>query len=192
MLEEKLKSEAKEELQTNLEDVMENELVCAICSELMIQVRSQDCCNVLCKATNCAVSGEKKLSSVTCWCCPAQPFSHVCLSQTVTNQNTEEEEGQTVFSKVRHGQALLSLQATSLNCSHSFCALCIKQWQDAKKPKALCPNCREPITSSVRSLVLDNYIDKVVELLKDEVKERRKELVLERKGKWQRDQWQRQ
>ena len=34
----------------------------------------------------------------------------------------------------------------------------------------------------MRSLVLDNYIDKVVVLLKDEVKERRKQLVQERKG----------
>lgn len=74
------------------------------------------------------------------------------------------------------------LQATSLNCSHSFCHLCISRWRDAKKPVAPCPNCREPITSVVRSLVLDNYIDKVVVLLKDEVKERRRQLLEERKG----------
>ena len=34
----------------------------------------------------------------------------------------------------------------------------------------------------MRSLVLDNYIDKVVVLLKDEVKERRRQLLEERKG----------
>lgn len=72
-------------------------------------------------------------------------------------------------------------QATSLNCSHSFCSFCIRKWQESKKD-AVCPNCREKIKSSVRSLVLDNYIDKAVEVLSDEVKERRRQVVEERKG----------
>ncbi len=30
----------REEIQTRMEDVMDNELICAICAELMVQVRS--------------------------------------------------------------------------------------------------------------------------------------------------------
>ncbi len=72
------------------------------------------------------------------------------------------------------------LQATSLNCSHSYCELCIEQWMEVKKE---CPVCRAPITSHLRSIVLDSYIDKMVEHLSDEMKTKRKDLVAERKGK---------
>lgn len=71
------------------------------------------------------------------------------------------------------------LQATSLNCAHSFCALCIQQWMAVKNE---CPNCRTPISSSVRSVVLDSYIDHMVEQLSAELKQRRIEIVAERKG----------
>lgn len=71
------------------------------------------------------------------------------------------------------------LQATSLNCSHAFCAVCIKQWLAVKNE---CPSCRTPVTSSVRSIVLDNYIDCMVDQLSLELKERRLQLVEERLG----------
>ena len=70
-------------------------------------------------------------------------------------------------------------QATALNCTHSFCALCIRQWLAVKKE---CPNCRTAVTSQMRSIVLDNYIDRMVEQLSAEMKDRRKQLVAERKG----------
>ncbi|KAK6182079.1 hypothetical protein SNE40_009843 [Patella caerulea] len=72
----------------------------------------------------------------------------------------------------------LFIQSTSLNCSHSFCALCIEQWMAVKKE---CPICRAPITSHMRSIVLDSYIDKMVEQLDDDMRLRRKELVTTRK-----------
>ncbi|XP_063958214.1 E3 ubiquitin-protein ligase RNF8-like isoform X2 [Lytechinus pictus] len=70
-------------------------------------------------------------------------------------------------------------EATTLNCSHSFCAYCIHTWF---KRKNECPNCRVKTTSHSRSIVLDNYIDKMIEKLGDEAKQRRKEIVEERKG----------
>lgn len=75
---------------------------------------------------------------------------------------------------------MLSSQATSLNCSHSFCALCIEQWMKVKKE---CPVCRAAITSHIRSIVLDSYIDRMVEHLSEDMKEKRQELVAERKGR---------
>ncbi|XP_005106949.1 E3 ubiquitin-protein ligase rnf8 [Aplysia californica] len=72
----------------------------------------------------------------------------------------------------------LYIKATSLNCSHSFCKLCINQWLKVKKE---CPNCRQAVTSQMQSITLDSYIDKMVEQLNDELKQRRKELVAQRK-----------
>ena len=72
-----------------------------------------------------------------------------------------------------------TLQATSLNCSHSFCELCLEQWMALKKE---CPVCRAAITSQMRSIVLDSYIDRMIQQLNPEMKERREELVKERKG----------
>lgn len=74
---------------------------------------------------------------------------------------------------------ITSFQATTLNCSHSFCAYCIHTWF---KRKNECPNCRVKTTSHNRSIVLDNYIDKMIEKLGDEAKQIRKEVVEERKG----------
>ena len=50
------------------------------------------------------------------------------------------------------------------------------------KVKKECPICRTPIASQMRSIALDNYIDTMVEHLSDELKERRKQLVADRKG----------
>ncbi|XP_071834322.1 E3 ubiquitin-protein ligase RNF8-like isoform X3 [Apostichopus japonicus] len=74
--------------------------------------------------------------------------------------------------------AELFIQATTLNCSHSFCKYCIMLWMARKKE---CPVCRAPIKSYNRSIVLDNYIDKMVESLGKDVKIRRKEMLDDRK-----------
>ncbi|XP_038056676.1 E3 ubiquitin-protein ligase RNF8-like [Patiria miniata] len=72
----------------------------------------------------------------------------------------------------------LFIKATTLNCSHSFCNFCIESWMKRKRE---CPVCRAAITSHNHSIVLDNYIDKMVERLSEEMKQRRKEIVQERK-----------
>ena len=72
------------------------------------------------------------------------------------------------------------LQATTLNCSHSFCNFCILIWMKKKKE---CPVCRASVISHNRSIVLDNYIDKMVEKLSEEMKTRREVIISERKSK---------
>ncbi|XP_045167081.2 E3 ubiquitin-protein ligase RNF8-like isoform X2 [Mercenaria mercenaria] len=72
----------------------------------------------------------------------------------------------------------LFVRATSLNCSHAFCSLCINQWMKVKKE---CPQCRAAITTHMHSVVLDSYIEKMVEQFSKEMKTRRQELVVERK-----------
>lgn len=71
------------------------------------------------------------------------------------------------------------IEAVTLNCAHSFCFYCINEWM---KRKTECPICRKDIKSKTHSLVLDNCIDKMVENLSSEVKERRTALTRERKG----------
>jgi E3 ubiquitin-protein ligase RNF8 len=78
---------------------------------------------------------------------------------------------------------LFKFQAMTLNCTHTFCKLCITEWK-RKQTKRVpdCPVCRSPILSENRSIVLDNFIDKMVENLTDDLKEQRKELLIERGG----------
>ncbi|ELT95456.1 hypothetical protein CAPTEDRAFT_202625 [Capitella teleta] len=77
----------------------------------------------------------------------------------------------------------LLIQATSLNCSHSFCSMCISEWMAVKKE---CPVCRAAITSHLKAIVLDSYIDRMVEHFSDDMKELRKTLVAERKAEAER------
>ncbi|NXC45304.1 RNF8 ligase, partial [Penelope pileata] len=72
------------------------------------------------------------------------------------------------------------IEAVTLNCAHSFCSYCIDEWT---KRKVECPICRQEIKSKTRSLVLDNCIDRMVENLDLEMKERRLTLIRERKEK---------
>ncbi|XP_044530302.1 E3 ubiquitin-protein ligase RNF8 isoform X1 [Gracilinanus agilis] len=72
------------------------------------------------------------------------------------------------------------IEAVTLNCAHSFCSYCIDEWM---KRKVECPICRQDIESKTRSLVLDNCINKMVEKLNSEMKERREILINERRGK---------
>ena len=48
--------------------------------------------------------------------------------------------------------------------------------------KTECPICRTAITTQMRSIVLDSYIEKMVEQFSEDMKKRRQELVEERKG----------
>ena len=73
----------------------------------------------------------------------------------------------------------LFVKATSLGCSHSFCAVCIGQWMRVKK---VCPVCRAPVTEKMSSIVLDSYIERMVEELTPDMLQKRRKLVAERKG----------
>merc|ERR1712025_1530588 len=52
----------------------------------------------------------------------------------------------------------LYVEATSINCGHTFCNYCITEWM---KKKANCPVCRTDIKQSTQCKVLDEYVDKV-------------------------------
>uniref|UniRef100_A0A3B5KXS9 E3 ubiquitin-protein ligase CHFR n=1 Tax=Xiphophorus couchianus TaxID=32473 RepID=A0A3B5KXS9_9TELE len=73
----------------------------------------------------------------------------------------------------------LFIEAVILNCAHSFCCYCIKQWRNKKDE---CPICRQAIQSQTRCLALDNCIDRMVENLSLDMKARRQTLITERKG----------
>ncbi|KAK3542468.1 hypothetical protein QTP86_025875 [Hemibagrus guttatus] len=75
--------------------------------------------------------------------------------------------------------AELFIEAVTLSCAHSFCQHCIADW---RRRKDECPICRQPIVSQARSLVLDNCIDRMVENLSTEMRERRTILISQRKG----------
>jgi len=107
------------------------------------------------------------------------------FSQNVVETNTKEN----VFEKVSNIMdeqltcsicSELFVKATTLNCTHTFCHHCINMW--SKKQKK-CPVCRKSIISMNRSLVLDNFIESMIENLPAELKNRRKEIIEERKGK---------
>ncbi|KAM4600535.1 E3 ubiquitin-protein ligase rnf8 isoform 2-T2 [Polymixia lowei] len=73
----------------------------------------------------------------------------------------------------------LFIETVILNCAHSFCMYCIREW---RKRKDECPICRQVIQSQTRCLALDNCIDSMVENLSLDMKLRRQTLVTERKG----------
>merc|ERR1712183_74687 len=78
----------------------------------------------------------------------------------------------------------LFVEATSINCGHTFCHFCIHEW---KKKKSNCPVCRTDIKQIVQCKVLDEYTDKVYEqfvseggkLARASLKEERNKIKLE-------------
>lgn len=77
----------------------------------------------------------------------------------------------------------LFIRATTLNCSHTFCYQCIQNWIKKQKGCSLCPVCRTPVRSMNKALVLDNFIESMIDNLAPELKEDRKQLVEKRLGK---------
>ena len=107
---------------------------------------------------------------------------------TFSNRSCEEEA---VIDKVNHIMdeqltcsicSELFVRAMTMNCTHTFCRHCIDMWIKKNKVCPLCPNCRTPIKSMTRSLVVDNFIEKMLESLTPEQMERRKQLIKERQG----------
>lgn len=65
----------------------------------------------------------------------------------------------------------------SLNCTHSFCTWCIKEW---RKHNYTCPICRAFITNQVHCFAFDNVIDNLVNSLPEDVANSRRILVQQR------------
>ena len=79
----------------------------------------------------------------------------------------------------------ICFQAVTLGCSHSFCEFCINSWKSKCFNQTQCPICRKVIKTEVRSIVLDQYISKIVEKLDQELLDVRNEIVQQRRGKTQ-------
>lgn len=73
----------------------------------------------------------------------------------------------------------LFVTAMTTNCYHTFCRFCILTWNEKNKE---CPNCRTYIKTLTRSLVIDNFIEKMVNNFPSEHKKRRVQLLQERTG----------
>ena len=50
------------------------------------------------------------------------------------------------------------MEATTINCGHTFCKNCIHEWQ---KKKSNCPVCRTDIKHMVAVKTMDNFVDKI-------------------------------
>jgi pSer/pThr/pTyr-binding forkhead associated (FHA) protein len=71
----------------------------------------------------------------------------------------------------------LFIKAVTLSCSHTYCKFCIEEW---RKNKSSCPICRKFIATVSPTLVLDNFIDKIISTQSDQVKETRQNIIKQR------------
>nr|XP_007970938.1 E3 ubiquitin-protein ligase RNF8 isoform X3 [Chlorocebus sabaeus] len=128
---------------------------------------------------------EQELQDLQSQLCAEQAQQQARVEQL--EKTFQEEEQHLQGLEIAQGEEDLKQQlaqalqeAVTLNCAHSFCSYCINEWM---KRKIECPICRKDIESKTYSLVLDNCINKMVNNLSSEVKERRIVLIRERKAK---------
>ncbi len=80
----------------------------------------------------------------------------------------------------------LFVDAVTLSCAHSFCEMCLRSWIRRKND---CPVCRKKINGkAVKSLVLDNAINKMIENADSETRQSRLSLLSERNALKQAEQ----
>ncbi|KAI1897729.1 hypothetical protein AGOR_G00086280 [Albula goreensis] len=144
------------------------------------------------KQLECALQEQRKVIEELK--CSRQGFEEILQAKDKELEMTKEEKEQAQAQKdevvIQMTDVLenelqciicseLFIEAVTLSCAHSFCQHCIDSW---RKRSVACPICRQDILSQTRSLVLDNCIDRMVESLSTELKERRQALIAERKG----------
>ncbi|CAH0581290.1 unnamed protein product [Chrysodeixis includens] len=128
----------------------------------------------LAKVQNQLQSVESEKNTILENLCAPEEEAGCSAKQTVMTQVGELMESELQCSIC----AELFVTATMLNCSHTFCKYCISMW---KKKKKDCPICRAPITSECRTLVLDSFIEKMVQNLSEEMKKKREAILKSRK-----------
>ncbi|KAL4715576.1 hypothetical protein ACJJTC_009202 [Scirpophaga incertulas] len=98
-----------------------------------------------------------------------------CAKESSVKENMLAEVGELMESELQCSIcAELFVEPITLNCSHTFCKYCITMW---KKKKKDCPICRSPIISECKSLVLESFINKMVQNLTEDMKLKREELL---------------
>jgi len=78
----------------------------------------------------------------------------------------------------------LYVEATSINCGHTFCNYCITEWM---KKKANCPVCRADIQQTAQCKVLDEYVDKVYDQFVGEGGKIQRQTLKEERSKIKKD-----
>ncbi|XP_050533334.1 E3 ubiquitin-protein ligase RNF8-like [Daktulosphaira vitifoliae] len=69
------------------------------------------------------------------------------------------------------------VKACAINCSHTFCEICLNTW--LKKSK-VCPLCRTLVQTKTLCLSLDNFITNICNLLGNAIKEHREKVQQEK------------
>lgn len=99
--------------------------------------------------------------------------------QTATANVVEEEEDSVEDEFQCSICTELFIKAVTLSCSHTFCKQCIGAW---RKNQTVCPICRAEIQNQFPTIVLDNYIEKIVEKRSEEYRNHRKMVIAEREA----------
>ncbi|XP_013780829.1 E3 ubiquitin-protein ligase rnf8-B-like [Limulus polyphemus] len=108
------------------------------------------------------------------------------LQELRSEQEKAKKDVQNQFSDLVENELMCSIcselfvEATTLQCSHTFCRSCIEEW---KKKKKECPICRTRIVSQTKALVVDSFIDSMVTKLNPQLQERRNTILKEREAK---------
>lgn len=86
-------------------------------------------------------------------------FFKEAQADLISNLNSEMEKECSVCNE-------MFMLAATVKCMHRFCSNCINQW---KRKKNECPVCHSTITTSNRASAVANFIDQMVESLKDDL-----------------------
>ncbi|XP_050522578.1 peroxisome biogenesis factor 10-like [Daktulosphaira vitifoliae] len=71
----------------------------------------------------------------------------------------------------------LMVKACTINCSHTFCEICLNTWF---KNSQVCPLCRTLVQTKALCLSLDNFITNICNLLGNAIKEHREKVQQEK------------
>ncbi|XP_050673851.1 E3 ubiquitin-protein ligase rnf8-B-like isoform X2 [Leptidea sinapis] len=173
--------EGKKKVEELKEHVQEREVELAVLAAQRIQMQTDQSSEVICSLQKQLETVKNQLENVVDE--KKRILENFAVPDIVqagpSKQKTLAEVGEIMENELQCSIcAELFVEATTLECSHTFCKYCIDTW---KKKKRECPNCRAPIKSECRSLVLDSFIDKMVQNLTDELKKKREDMLKSRK-----------
>ena len=116
---------------------------------------------------------------------PVGSSSGIPSNSAAANNTAEGNSNQMMFSMQEEFLCVicqeLFINAHVLSCSHSFCETCITDWL---KKNNICPICRKKVVGKpVRSLVLDNAINRLVECMPEKDRNERAAVLKDRAPK---------